>query len=325
MYVRKEAVLSSQIEGTQATLEDVLSYEIQRDTSGPAGDAAEVTNYVRAMNYGLERCKTLPLSLRLIREIHGELMRDVRGGELARTPGEFRTSQNWIGPLGSTLNEASFVPPPVNEMKQSLYDWENFQHSEEPISVLVKSAIMHAQFETIHPFVDGNGRIGRLLITFQLCQAGLLHSPLLYLSYYFKTYREEYYHRLDQVRRQGDWEGWLLFFLRGVATVAKQATETAEAILDLHSVMAEAVQAARPRGARNALRALDYLFDRPFITSSSLQSALSITAPTANALIEAFVEIDALTEITQQSYGRTYRFAPYIDLLRDATSEPPGV
>jgi Fic family protein len=214
MYVRREAVLSSQIEGIQSTLEDTLTFELDPGQRGVPQDVEEIVNYVRAMNYGLERLTELPLSLRLIREIHAELMRGVRGAD--KLPGEFRRSQNWIGPQNAPLSQATFVPPPVPEMMNALYNLEEFLH-EDNLPVLVRCDLAHAQFETIHPFLDGNGRVGRLLITFQLVHGGILHRPLLYLSYYIKRHKAEYYDRLTAVRQDGNWEGWLRFFLHGVS------------------------------------------------------------------------------------------------------------
>ncbi len=230
MYVRKEAVLSSQIEGTQASLVDVLQFEAALEDGKPQ-DSEEVSNYVGAMNYGLRRLRDFPISLRLIREIHAELLSGVRGSE--RNPGEFRTSQNWIGPSGCTLNDAQFVPPPPHEMMEALDNLERFLHAPIPMPQLMKAGIAHAQFETIHPFLDGNGRVGRLLITFLLCQQGILQYPLLYLSHYFKQHRSEYYERLQSIRESGDWEGWLKFFLKGVDEVSQEAAATAKQIVRL--------------------------------------------------------------------------------------------
>ncbi|HEX7039872.1 MAG TPA: Fic family protein, partial [Trueperaceae bacterium] len=229
MYVRKEAVLSSQIGGTQSSLQNVLAAEARLNDPGAPADVQEVINYVRAMNHGLARLAELPVSVRLIREIHRELMRGVRGGRLA--PGELRTTQNWIGPGGCTLGEATFVPPPPDEVPGTLADLERFLHARDGLPSLVRVGLAHAQFETIHPFLDGNGRIGRLLITFLLTEQKLLARPVLYLSHYFKRRRAEYYDRLQAVRDAGDWEGWLAFFLRGVAEVSREAAQTAAAIL----------------------------------------------------------------------------------------------
>lgn len=231
MYVKKEAVLSSQIEGTQASFVDVLSAEYNQIDDQRQDDISEVVNYVNAMNWGLEQLETFPLSLRLIKNIHKRLLQNTRGSQ--RSPGEFRRSQNWIGPAGCNLNTATFVPPTVPDMESALADLEKFFHQEDRIPALVKIALIHAQFETIHPFLDGNGRMGRLLITFWLCQQEILSKPLLYLSYYFKENRSEYYDRLMDVRKKGEWENWVKFFLRGVAEVADERLTSAKAILKI--------------------------------------------------------------------------------------------
>ena len=225
MYVRKEAVLSSQIEGTQSSLQDVLAAEAKVLSPDRPQDVDEVVNYVRAMNLGLARLAQLPVSVRLIREIHAELLTGVRGSHL--TPGDIRTSQNWIGPAGCNLNEATFVPPPPHEVAAHLSNLEQFLHADSGLPLLVKIGLAHAQFESIHPFLDGNGRVGRLLITFLLCEQEVLEKPVLYLSYFFKRHRQEYYDRLQAVRDNGAWEEWIEFFLRGIVEVSGQATETA--------------------------------------------------------------------------------------------------
>jgi Fic family protein len=242
MYVRREAVLSSQIEGTQSTLDDVLNFELDQENREVPLDVDEIVNYVRAMNYGLSRLVDLPLSLRLIREIHGELLSGVRGQE--RDPGEFRRSQNWIGPQNAPLSAASFIPPPPGELEKALGDFEIFVHDDDLLPPLVLCGFAHAQFETIHPFLDGNGRVGRLLITFLLVYRGILHRPLLYLSYFFKLHRVEYYDRLTAVRIDGDWEGWLRFFLRGIQETATEATETARRIVRMAQEHRQLVQNA---------------------------------------------------------------------------------
>lgn len=231
MYVRKEAVLSSQIEGTQSSLQDLLAAEARIISPDRPSDVREVLNYIDAMNNGLERLSKLPVSVRLIREIHERLMRGVRGSRL--TPGELRRSQNWIAPGGCTLNEATFIPPPPDTVPQALGELERFLHGDDTLPLLIKIGLAHAQFETIHPFLDGNGRVGRLLITFLLVESGALHKPVLYLSHYFKRHRQEYYDRLQAVRDNGDWEGWIKFFLHGITDVSAQATETAKRILEL--------------------------------------------------------------------------------------------
>jgi cell filamentation protein, protein adenylyltransferase len=310
MYVRQEAVLSSQIEGTQASLADLLEFEADERT-GTVGDVAEVVNHVRAMNHGLRRLADLPLSLRLVREIHAELMRGVRGRE--REPGEFRRSQNWIGAAFTSLADAAFVPPPPHEMMQALGRLELFMH-ERDHTPLVRAALVHAQFETIHPFLDGNGRIGRLLVTFLLCEQGVLTRPLLYLSHYLKRHRSEYYDRLQAVRDDGDWEGWLLFFLRGVRDVADQASSTAAAILALRE-RHRAVLARHGKASGSLLRALDLLFDQPIVTIPALGRRLDITFAGATGVAQRLVDAGVLIETTGRRRNRRFRYEPYLSLF----------
>jgi Fic family protein len=313
MYVRREAVLSSQIEGTQSTLEDLLEREIGAVADDRRSDVLDIVNYVRAMNFGLERLGTLPLSLRLIREIHRELLSDGRGSHA--TPGQFRKTQNWIGPGGGTIERATFVPPPVSEMKSALGELERFLHQESPYSTLIEVGLAHAQFETIHPFLDGNGRVGRLLNTFLLVQRGILRRPLLYLSYYFKLHRTEYYDRLTAVRVKGDWEGWLAFFLRGIAQTAREATTTAERIFELRERHRAAII---ERGlGENALRLLADLFRRPLLTINLAAELLGTTYPTASRLISGLEELGILDEITGRRRSRIYRYEPYVRLFDD--------
>ena len=312
MYVRREAVLSSQIEGTQSTLEDVLAFELDPRQRGVPQDVEEVINYVRAMNYGLERLTTLPLSLRLIREIHAELLSGVRG--MDKLPGEFRRSQNWIGPEGAGLSGASFVPPPVLEMTAALNELEGFMHVD-GLPMLVRCGLVHAQFETIHPFLDGNGRVGRLLITFQLVHGGVLHRPLLYLSYYIKRHKAEYYDRLTAVREDGNWEGWLRYFLRGVAETAEEATMTAEAIVRLREEHRGLLQ---DEGLGfNGLRLLDLLFRRPLINVNLAKDRLDVAFRTANDLVDRLASLGLLEEITGGQRNRVFRYRPYWRLLEE--------
>ncbi|MBI3861811.1 MAG: Fic family protein [Planctomycetia bacterium] len=319
MYVRKEALLSSQIEGTQASLDEVLEYEALSPTRKRAPEAADVIRYVAAMNFGLQRLRKMPLSLRLIREIHGELMKEGRGSN--RMPGEFRTSQNWIGESGCTINTASFVPPPPHEMTVALADLEKLIHSRIAIPLLIKCALIHAQFETIHPFLDGNGRVGRLLITFLLCHEKAISRPLLYLSYFFKANRSEYYDRLNAIRFAGDWEGWIQFFLRGVAEVAQQATGTARKILSLREQHQQLIHTALPRAATNALRLLDHLYAKPYADANDVVGALHVSQPTANQLLTKLEKAGLLQEITRQSWGRLYSYREYLDLLKEGTEK----
>lgn len=315
MYVRKEAVLSSQIEGTQSSLNDLLELEASIADARRPADVGEVVNYVRAMNYGLERLHDLPISTRLIREIHSELLDGVRGRHL--DPGQIRRTQNWIGAQGCTLNEATFVPPPPHEVEEHLSQLERFIHSDVNIPPLIKIGMIHAQFETIHPFLDGNGRVGRLLITFLLCQSEILIRPVLYLSYYFKRHRPRYYELLQKVRDEGDWEAWIKFFLEGVSTVSLEATATARAIVELREHHRQTIINGFGRAAGNALRVLENLYKSPFTTTTLVQRLLNITFPPASNLIQRMVEADMLVEVTGQDRYRIYQYRPYVSLFSD--------
>lgn len=325
MYVKHEAVFSSQIEGTQSTLEDVLEYEVNPRGDARPKDVEEVVNYVRAMNYGLKRLSELPLSLRLLREIHGELLQGVRGSE--RTPGEFRHSQNWVGSANCMLKDAEYVPPPPHEMNAALDNLEKFLHDRSSLPVLIHCGLAHAQFETIHPFLDGNGRIGRLLITLLLCEREVLQRPLLYLSYYLKAHRAQYYDRLMAIRHDGDWEGWLKFFLRGIYEVSKTATETARAILGLRERHREIITQRLP-GSTNGLKLLDYLFEHPLLSVRMAQETLGCSYGTAGSVIQEFENLEILREVTGQQRNRLYRYEPYVAvfdrqaLAIPATQEP---
>ncbi len=316
MYVRHEAVLSSQIEGTQSTLEDVLAFETDATQSDTPKDVEEVVNYVRAMNHGLKRLREeFPLSLRLIREIHGELMQKVRGSD--KSPGEFRTSQNWIGGAGSNLNTALFVPPPPTELMPALGAFENFLHDgKKDVPLLVRCGLAHAQFETIHPFLDGNGRVGRLLVTLMLCEDQALSRPLLYLSVYLKAHRAEYYDRLTAIRQQGHWEPWLKFFLRGLSITARAATRTALDIVSLRENHRSAVIKS-PK----ALKLLDHLYQQPLVSPKRVAALLGCTAPTALKLVDDLQQRGWLQEITGQERNRLYRYQPYLELFHRETVE----
>ena len=313
MYVRKEAVLSSQIEGTQSSLQDLLSAEAKMFSPDLPTDVDEVVNYVNAMNHGLERLSVLPVSVRLIKEIHERLLHGVRGARL--TPGELRTSQNWIGPGGCTLGEATFVPPPPHEVPTALGSLENFLHSGSDLPQLVQIGLAHVQFETIHPFLDGNGRIGRLLITFLLCQREILLKPVLYLSHFFKRHRAEYYERLQAVRDHGQWEEWLAFFLRGVSEVSREATDTARRILALREDHRTAVTTRMGRAAGNGLRVLESLYQRPVVTVADVQSLTGTTYTAANNLVSSLTDLGILVEATGYKRNRVFRYQPYIDLF----------
>lgn len=316
MYVRKEAVLSSQIEGTQSSLQDLLAAEADMFDEHMPRDVDEVVNYVRAMKHGLARLSELPVSVRLIREIHAELMRGVRGGRLQ--PGELRRSQNWIGPGGCTLATARFVPPPHEEVPQALGDLEKFLHGDQGgLPPLVKIALAHVQFETIHPFLDGNGRVGRLLITFLLTECGVLHKPVLYLSHYFRAHRQAYYEHLQAVRDGGAWEAWLEFFLKGVIEVATEAADTARRIQLLREQHRTAITDHLGRAAGNGHRVLESLFDRPIVTVADVPELTGTTYAAANALVGRLAELGILTEMTGYARNRRFRYEPYIRLFTD--------
>ncbi len=314
MYVRKEAVLSSQIEGTQSSINDVLELEAKIQDHRRPKDVDEVLNYVRAMNHGLARLAELPICTRLLREIHARLLEGVRGRN--QQPGEIRTTQNWIGPGGCSLTEATFVPPPPSALPETLSDFERFLNEDSTdLPALIKIGLAHAQFETIHPFLDGNGRVGRLLITFLLCQREMLIRPVLYISHYFRGHQSEYYDLLQAVRDQGDWESWLKFFLAGVARVSNEATETARRIVDLRETHRMLIIQAFGRAAGNGLVVLEQLFGRPIIRVKDVEKLLEVTFAAANALIQRFVDAGLLTEITGQARNRLFRYAPYVDLF----------
>ncbi len=322
MYVRKEAVLSSQIEGTQSSLQDLLAAEAQLFEPELPRDVDEVVNYVRAMNLGLARLPELPVSVRLIREIHAELMRGVRGGRLQ--PGELRTTQNWIGPSGCTLNTATFVPPPHHAVPGALGDLENFLHVHDDLPPLVKIALAHVQFETIHPFLDGNGRVGRLLITFLLTERGVLHKPVLYLSHYFKRRRQEYYDHLQAVRDRGKWEAWLAFFLEGVSEVAAEAADMARRVLQLREEHRSAITARLGRVAGNGHKVLESLLERPIVSVGEIRAMTGTSFAAANGLVSRLEEIGVLQEMTGYARNRRFRYAPYIALFNDGAPEAAG-
>jgi Fic family protein len=303
-FVRREAVLSSRIEGTRASLSDLYAYEaVQLALFEPASDVREVYNYVRALEHGLARLHDLPLSLRLIREIHARLMEGVRGEH--QTPGEFRRSQNWIGPAGSGPEDAPYVPPPVQEMHEALDALERFLHTPSLLPPLVRLGLIHYQFEAIHPFLDGNGRIGRLLITLLLCAWDLLPEPLLYLSAYFETWRQDYYDLLLAVSRRGQWEAWLTFFLRGVTIQSRDAVARAQRLQDLREQYRIGLQAAR--APARLLRALDLLFAQPVLSVRQMGIALEVNYSTAQRYIQQLAEAGLLQEVTGQARNRVYR------------------
>lgn len=317
MYVKKEAVLSAQIEGTQASLVDVLNTPSSESNDRAYNEVIEVVNYVNAMNWGLQKLHTLPLSLRLIRSIHKILLEDVRGSN--KNPGEFRKTQNWIGPQGCTLETATFIPPTVVEMEKAMADLENYMYEDDDVPALIKIALIHAQFESIHPFLDGNGRMGRLLITFWLCQQEILTHPLLYLSYYFKQNRLEYYDRLMAVRTKGDWENWIKFFLRGIASVSDEATESAKKIIGLQSKYSEMLL-QNDKSNNNYTVLLNLLFERPIITKKEISETLGISLPTANTIVETFCNLGILYDKTpDKKRYKTFVFGEYLAILQKGT------
>lgn len=316
MYVRKEAVLSSQIEGTQSSLQDLLAAEADIYSPDRPRDVEEVVNYVSAMNHGLARLAEFPVSVRLIREIHEKLLTGVRGSAL--TPGELRRTQNWIGPAGSTIRTAAFVPPPPDVVPESLSRFERFLHDDTTMPLLIKIGLAHAQFETIHPFLDGNGRVGRLLVTFLLCEKNALAKPVLYLSHYFKRHRERYYELLQRTRDDGDFESWLEFFLEGVVTVAAEAAETARLIIALRENDRAAIILELGRAAGNGQKILEHLYQRPIVSVNEVAELINTTFAAANAIVGRLVELGVLVEITGNARHRRFGYQKYMRLFDDA-------
>lgn len=318
LYVRKEAVLSSQIEGTQSSLSDLLLFENEAAPGVPMDDVREVSNYVAAMQHGLERLREgFPLSLRLIREIHEILLRNGRGAE--RTPGEFRRSQNWIG--GTRPGNATYVPPPPERLMECLDGFEKFLHDEsQTLPLLVQLGLIHVQFETIHPFLDGNGRLGRLLITLLLCARGALREPLLYLSLYFKTHRSYYYDLLQRVRTEGVWEEWLTFFLEGTEATAKQAADTAVELIRLFEADRKRIQAIG-RPALSALRVHEYMQKKPLINIGLAARALNLSVPTVSGALARLEELGIVKETTGRERDRIFAYNRYLDIV-SAGTEP---
>lgn len=314
MYVRKEAVLSSQIEGTQASLDDLLEYEsgVSERSASRAQDVDEVVNYLAAVNHGLDQLRNLPLSMRLLKEVHGKLLAGVRGEE--RAPGEVRRQQNWIGPQGAGPEAAIFVPPPADRLPDLLTNLEKFLHADDGLPTLVRAAVAHAQFETIHPFFDGNGRLGRLLITLLLCERKVLREPLLYLSAYFKQHRSDYYDWLMRVRDEGDWEGWLDFFLTGVRDVSNAACATAREVMSLQKELASLIAGELPNST-TAPRLLDLLYTRPILAIGDAAESLQVTFGTASNLMADFERLGLVRETTGRPRNRVYRFHRYLEAL----------
>lgn len=319
MYVRKEAVLSSMIEGTQSSLSDLLLYELEQQPGVPLDDVREVSNYIAALNHGLDRVrKGFPISLRLFREIHRILLSKGRGS--GKSPGQFRKSQNWIG--GSRPGNATFVPPPPESVMDCMGKLECFLNDQpEPTPILLKAALAHVQFETIHPFLDGNGRLGRLLITLLLCEQNLLHEPMLYLSLYFKTHRSFYYELLNRVRLTGDWEAWLQFFAEAVVATAKQATETAKRLYELANTDRARIDELG-RAAASALKVHHVFLERPITTVALLSERAGLSPVTINKSLAHLCRLNIITEITGQKRNRVFCYRAFIELLNEGTELP---
>ena len=320
-HVRKEAVLSSMIEGTQSSLSDLLLFELEERPGVPLDDVREVSNYVAALNHGLQRLREgVPLSLRLLREIHALLLAGGRGGD--KLPGEFRRSQNWIG--GTRPGNAVFVPPPPEHVMPCMSALELFLHNQpEPVPPFLKAALAHAQFETIHPFLDGNGRLGRLLITLLLCESNLLREPMLYLSLFFKTHRQTYYDLLNQVRLTGDWEAWLDFFAEAVAETCHRAVETVQRLERMARADRDQLRTLG-RAAGSALRVHHELLARPINTSQTLARSTGLTPMTVNKSLEHLRQLDIIRELTGQRRNRIFAYTQYINILNEGTEPPEG-
>ena len=319
MYVRKEAVLSSMIEGTQSSLSDLLLFELDMESGVPLDDVREVSNYVAALNYGLNRLADgFPLSLRLIKEIHGVLLSKGRGSN--QTPGEFRRSQNWIG--GTRPGNAAFVPPPAGKVLECMGKLELFLHDQpEPTPALLKAALAHVQFETIHPFLDGNGRLGRLLITLLLCEPKVLREPMLYLSLYFKTHRQYYYELLNEVRLSGNWESWLDFFAEAVIVTATQAVDTARQLIDLANEDRDKISSLG-RAAASTLRVHRALMEHPIVTAGWLVEKTGITPATVNKCLDHLERLEIIQELTGRKRNRLFSYSKYVKIMNQGTDLP---
>lgn len=313
MYVRKEALMSSQIEGTQATLEDVLDPMIGANTNR---NVADVVNYIKATEFAIKRLNDLPLCNRLIKETHAVLMEGVRGQE--KSPGEFRRSQNWIGGQGSTLKNARYIPPSPDDMIEAMSDLEKYINADDELDALIRAALIHYQFETIHPFLDGNGRVGRLLITLFLMEKKVLSTPALYISYFLKKNRVEYYDRMTEVRAKGNYEQWVTFFLRALLESAEDATTTIDKLIALHDKNA-AVISGMGRATKNAMLVFEYLEANPIIEIRKTAEALSITFNTASSAIKRLTDAGILVQTTNASRNRTFAYEDYLSILRKGT------
>ena len=313
MYVRKEALMSSQIEGTQATLEDVLDPMIEANTNR---NVADVVNYIKATEFAIKRLHELPLCNRLIKETHAVLMEGVRGQE--KSPGEFRRSQNWIGGQGSTLKNARYIPPSPDDMIEAMSDLEKYINADDELDALIRAALIHYQFETIHPFLDGNGRVGRLLITLFLMEKKVLSTPALYISYFLKKNRVEYYDRMTEVRAKGNYEQWVTFFLRALLESAEDATATIDELIALHDKNA-AVISGMGRAEKNAMLVFEYLEANPIIEIRKTAEALSITFNTASSAVKRLTDAGILVQTTNASRNRTFAYEDYLSILRKGT------
>lgn len=317
MYVRKEALLSAQIEGTQSSFSDLLLYENEAVPAVPIDDVEEVSNYVAALTHGLERLKNdFPLSLRLIREIHAILLRGGRGAQ--QTPGEFRKSQNWLG--GTRPGNAKFVPPPAEMLPDILSDFEQFFHIEDDLPLLIKIGLIHVQFETIHPFLDGNGRLGRLLITLLLCNNNILSEPILYLSLFLKNHRDLYYEHLQNVRLKGDWEAWLEFFLEAICNIARESCLTTQNMLQLFEEDEQKISVLG-RAQHSALRVFELFKIKPLNTVPNIAKDLGVSQPTARAAVNHLLELNILRAAKQQR-DKLYSYKNYLDLLNEGVDSP---
>lgn len=314
MYVQKEAVISSQIEGTQASLIDVL--QKNRDNKR-IKDTEEIVNYIKATNYAFKRLNELPLCMRLIRETHAVLLSDIRGEE--KMPGEFRKSQNWIGHAGSTLKDASFIPPAPDEMNICLSDLEKYMHEDSDVSDLIKIALIHYQFETIHPFLDGNGRMGRLLIILYLREQGLIEYPVLYLSYFFKKNRNRYYELLNNIRIKGEFEEWIKFFIDGICEISEDAITSIQKIIELKKKDMEKIRNFPNGNISNLLLVYEYLLKHPFIETEDIKNLIDVTKPTINKLLENLIDMEILELVEDKKRYRQYVYKEYVDILSEGT------
>ena len=313
MYVRKEALLSSQIEGTQATLEDVLDPLIEKNANQ---NVADVVNYIKATEFALERMNALPLCNRLIKETHEVLMSGVRGQE--KNPGEFRTSQNWIGSAGSSLKNARYIPPNPEDMINAMSDLEKYINSDDSLDMLIQAALLHYQFETIHPFLDGNGRVGRLLITLFLMEKKVLNSPALYISYYLKKNRIEYYDRMSEVRNKDNYEQWIKFFLNAIKESADESVDTIKKLSELHDANIKKID-AMGRAAKNARAVFDYLEQNPIIDIGKTAKELNLAFSTVSLAVNRLMDASILIQTNNANRNRVFAYEKYLEILRKDT------